>query len=52
MPIGAIIALVVFAGLAIWGFFIFRQKVSERGSEKSSHYESGLGNPTNHDRSD
>jgi hypothetical protein len=41
MSIGAIIALVVFAGLAIWGFFLLRSKIVERRTEASSHRDAG-----------
>jgi hypothetical protein len=43
VPTGAIIAAVFFAVFALWGIIAFSRRVIERGSEKSSHHESGIG---------
>lgn len=43
IPFGLIAGIILLAGFAIWGFFVFRSNRSERGSETSSHHESGIG---------
>jgi hypothetical protein len=45
MSIGIALSAIVLAAVAVWAVFAFRHKVEERPSEKSSHYESGLGRP-------
>ena len=45
MSIGIILSALVLVAVAVWAVFAFRHKVEERETEKSSHYESGLGGP-------
>jgi hypothetical protein len=43
MPFGAVVALIVLAGFAVWGIFILRSNAKERSTEASSHSESQSG---------
>jgi hypothetical protein len=42
-PLGAIIGLVVLAGLALWAIVAFIRRRPEKPTEATSHYESGIG---------
>ena len=43
MPFGVIAGLIVLVGFAMWGIVLMRSKAKERATERSSHYESNIG---------